>query len=129
FYQEKLISLTKKGKAGAEEIKQMMAALRADPPQSLGGVKVKEIRDYATGVAHILADEKSTAIDLPNSDVLQFTTVDGDAISARPSATETKIQFYCSVKEGLASSDRYQRVLAKLEDKVINIMADIAKDS
>src|SRR5690606_1079750 len=82
FYQEKLISLTKKGKAGAEEIKQMMAALRADPPQSLGGVKVKEIRDYATGVAHILADEKSTAIDLPKSDVLQFITVDGDVISA-----------------------------------------------
>ena len=129
FYQEKLISLTKKGKAGAEEIKQMMAALRADPPQSLGGVKVKEIRDYATGVAHILADEKSTAIDLPKSDVLQFITVDGDVISARPSGTEPKIKFYCSVKEGLASSDGYEHVLAKLEDKVKNIMADIVKDS
>src|SRR5690606_14152434 len=125
FYQEKLISLTKKGKAGAEEIKQMMAALRADPPQSLGGVKVKEIRDYATGVAHILADEKSTAIDLPKSDVLQFITVDGDVISARPSGTEPKIKFYCSVKEELASSDGYEHVLAKLEDKVKNIMADI----
>lgn len=129
FYQEKLISLTKKGKAGAEEIKQMMAALRADPPQSLGGVKVKEIRDYATGVAHILADEKSTAIDLPKSDVLQFITVDGDVISARPSGTEPKIKFYCSVKEELASSDGYEHVLAKLEDKVKNIMADIVKDS
>lgn len=129
FYQEKLISLTKKGKAGAEEIKQMMAALRADPPQSLGGVKVKEIRDYATGVAHVLADEKSTAIDLPKSDVLQFITVDGDVISARPSGTEPKIKFYCSVKEELASSDGYEQVLAKLENKVKNIMADIVKDS
>lgn len=129
FYQEKLISLTKKGKAGAEEIKQMMAALRADPPQSLGGVKVKEIRDYATGVAHILADEKSTAIDLPKSDVLQFITVDGDVISARPSGTEPKIKFYCSVKEKLTANEAYDQVLVTLADKVKNIMADIVKDA
>lgn len=128
FYQEKLISLTKKGKAGADEIKQMMADLRADPPQSLGGVKVKEIRDYSTSVAHVLADGTKTAIDLPKSDVLQFITVDGDVISARPSGTEPKIKFYCSVKEDLASKDAYEQVLTKLENKVRHIMADIVKD-
>src|SRR5690606_41866287 len=63
FYQEKLISLTKKGKTGADEIKQMMADLRANPPQSLGGIKVKEIRDYSTSTAHILyEDRKSTRL-------------------------------------------------------------------
>ncbi|MBD1433379.1 phospho-sugar mutase [Sphingobacterium sp. DN00404] len=128
FYQEKLISLTKKGKAGADEIKQMMADLRANPPQSLGGIKVKEIRDYSTSIAHVLADGTKTPIDLPKSDVLQFITVDGDVISARPSGTEPKIKFYCSVKEELASSDAYEQVLIKLEDKVKNIMADIVKD-
>ncbi|PRD48807.1 phospho-sugar mutase [Sphingobacterium haloxyli] len=128
FYQEKLISLTKKGKAGAEEIKQMMADLRANPPQSLGGIKVKEIRDYSTSVAHVLADGTKTSIDLPKSDVLQFITDDGDVISARPSGTEPKIKFYCSVKEDLASRDAYEQVLAKLEDKVKRIMADIVKD-
>lgn len=128
FYQEKLISLTKKGKAGADEIKQMMADLRANPPQSLGGVKVQEIRDYSTSVAHVLTDGTKSAIDLPKSDVLQFITVDGDVISARPSGTEPKIKFYCSVKEDLASRDAYEQVLAKLEDKVKRIMADIVKD-
>lgn len=129
FYQEKLISLTKKGKAGADEIKQMMAHLRANPPQSLGGIAVKEIRDYANGMVHILADETKKTIDLPKSDVLQFITVDGDVISARPSGTEPKIKFYCSVKEDLSSRDAYEQVLAKLEDKVKLIMADIVKDS
>lgn len=129
FYQEKLISLTKKGKAGADEIKQMMAHLRANPPHSLGGIAVKEIRDYANGMAHILADETKTTIDLPKSDVLQFITVDGDVISARPSGTEPKIKFYCSVKEKLDSRDAYEQVSATLEDKVKRIMADIVKDS
>src|SRR5690606_10775536 len=128
FYQEKLISLTKKGKTGADEIKQMMADLRANPPQSLGGIKVKEIRDYSTSTAHILADGAKIAIDLPKSDVLQFITVDGDVISARPSGTEPKIKFYCSVKENLVSRDAYEQVLAKLEDKVKRIMVDIIKD-
>ncbi len=127
-YQEKLISLTKKGKAGADEIKQMMADLRANPPQSLGGIKVKEIRDYSTSITHVLADGTKTTIDLPKSDVLQFITIDGDVISARPSGTEPKIKFYCSVKENLDSRDAYEQVLAKLEDKVKRIMADIVKD-
>jgi len=127
-YQEKLISLTKKGKAGADEIKQMMTDLRANPPQSLGGVQVQEIRDYSTGVAHKLADGSKTNIDLPKSDVLQFITVDGDVISARPSGTEPKIKFYCSVKEQLASKEAYDQVVPTLEDKVKRIMADIVKD-
>lgn len=128
FYYEKLISLTKKGKAGADEIKQMMADLRATPPQSLGGIPVQEIRDYSIGVAHTLADGTRTTIDLPKSDVLQFITIDGDVISARPSGTEPKIKFYCSVKETLHARNAYEQVLIKLEDKVKRIMADIVKD-
>ncbi|TDS14941.1 phospho-sugar mutase [Sphingobacterium paludis] len=128
FYQEKLISLTKKGKAGADEIKQMMADLRANAPQSLGGVAVKEIRDYENGVSTILADSSQSTIDLPKSDVLQFITVDGDVISARPSGTEPKIKFYCSVKESLANRSQYEETAKKLEEKVRNIMADIVKD-
>ncbi|SFS75778.1 phospho-sugar mutase [Sphingobacterium wenxiniae] len=128
FYHEKLISLTKKGKAGADEIKQMMADLRANPPQSLGGIAVKEIRDYQNSQAHVVATQESSAIDLPKSDVLQFITVDGDVISARPSGTEPKIKFYCSVKENLNSKADYESTLAVLETKVQRIMADIVKD-
>lgn len=125
FYQEKLISLTKKGKAGAEEIQQMMQTLRENPPQQLGGITVKEIRDYERKQSHVLATGTVTPIDLPKSDVLQFITVDGDVISARPSGTEPKIKFYCSVKEQLKDKADYDAVAAKLEDKVKNIMSDI----
>lgn len=127
FYQEKLISLTKKGKAGADEIKKMMEDLRANPPAVLGGVEVKEIRDYQQKVAYNLLTNTTTDIDLPTSDVLQFITVDGDVISARPSGTEPKIKFYCSVKETLLDASNYDSVAKKLEEKVENIMADIVK--
>ena len=128
FYKEKLISLTKKGKAGADEIKQMMIDLRANTPKTLGGVAVKEIRDYENLVSTDLLTGNTETIDLPKSDVLQFITVDGDVISARPSGTEPKIKFYCSVKETLLDASNYENISSKLEQKVENIMADIVKD-
>jgi len=105
-----------------------MADLRANAPQSLGGIAVKEIRDYENSVSTVLAGNTQTAIDLPKSDVLQFITVDGDVISARPSGTEPKIKFYCSVKEKLNNRAQYEEVAVKLEEKVKNIMADIVKN-
>src|SRR5690606_11907912 len=128
LYKEKLISLTKKGKAGADEIKQMMVDLRKNAPKTLGGIAVKEIRDYENQVSNNLISGETTAIDLPKSDVLQFVTVDGDVISARPSGTEPKIKFYCSVKESLMDKSQYEAIQAKLEQKVENIMADIVKN-
>lgn len=128
YYKEKLISLTKKGKAGADEIKQMMGDLRADLPKSLGGIAVAEVRDYQQSEATDMKTGSKTKIDLPKSDVLQFITVDGDVISARPSGTEPKIKFYCSVKETLSFTSDYGQISNRLDDKVTQMMADIVKD-
>lgn len=124
-YQEKLISLTKKGKAGAEEIQAMMSGLRNNLPKSLGGVQVKEIRDYQLSQATDMSTGEKTEITLPKSDVLQFITVDGDVISARPSGTEPKIKFYCSVKENLGDTADYLNLQNVLEEKVNRMMKDI----
>ncbi|MGA6120640.1 phospho-sugar mutase [Sphingobacterium anhuiense] len=124
-YQEKLVSLTKKGKAGAEEIKAMMSNLRANLPKSLGGIAVVEVRDYENSVAIDIATGTKKVIDLPKSDVLQFITVDGDVISARPSGTEPKIKFYCSVKAPLTAKSHYEQLQKELATKVDQMMADI----
>ncbi|WP_270088885.1 phospho-sugar mutase [Sphingobacterium sp. SYP-B4668] len=124
-YQEKLVSLTKKGKAGAEEINAMMVRLRQDIPATLGGVAVKEVRDYQNRVSIDLATGQKSPIELPQSDVLQFITVDGDVISARPSGTEPKIKFYCSVKAPLESVKDYLDVSKQLDNKVEQMLADI----
>lgn len=126
YYKEKLISLTKTGKAGAEEIKAMMERLRSNPPQTIGGIDVAEIRDYERSESYNLKTGDRHVIDLPKSDVLQFITVDGDVVSARPSGTEPKIKFYCSVRQPLADAANFDRVSKELDARVDRIMQDIA---
>ena len=125
LYKEKLVSLTKKGISGTEEIKAMMARFRTTPPTEIGGEKVVEIRDYKTLEAKDLVTGKTTPIDLPKSDVLQFFTETGSKISIRPSGTEPKIKFYFSMKgkiEGSleASMDALDHKLNAAAEKLIN---------
>ena len=98
LYKEKLVSLTKKGISGTEEIKALMAKFRTTPPTEIDGEKVVEIRDYKASEAKDLLTGKVTAINLPKSDVLQFFTESGSKITVRPSGTEPKIKFYFSMK-------------------------------
>lgn len=125
FYYEKLISLTKKGKAGADEIKAMMEQFRSNPPQMLAGSQVAKVMDYQAGITKNLLTGTEEHIDMERSNVLQFLTEDGSKISARPSGTEPKIKFYFSVKEPLASKDQFDAVQEKLEAKITQIIADL----
>ncbi|MDN3549833.1 phospho-sugar mutase [Mucilaginibacter aquaedulcis] len=125
FFKEKLISITKKGKTGAEEIVAMMEKFRNNPPATLGGSKVITLKDYEKGVETDLNTNTTKAIELPKSDVLQFITEDGSIISARPSGTEPKIKFYCSVNGKLASKAAYHETDAQLDAKIDTIMQDL----
>lgn len=125
FYKEKLISLTKKGKTGAEEIKEMMEKFRSNPPATLGGSKVATLKDYEKGVETDLLNNTTKKLELPKSDVLQFITEDGSIISARPSGTEPKIKFYCSVNGKLASKAAYHDTDKQLDEKISNVMKDL----
>lgn len=125
FYKEKLISITKKGKTGAEEIVAMMDKFRTNPPTTLGGSKVTTLKDYEKSVETDLNTNTTKAIDLPKSDVLQFITADGSIISARPSGTEPKIKFYCSVNGKLANKEAYKETDEQLEAKIDSIMKDL----
>ncbi len=125
YYKEKLISLTKKGKAGAEEIKAMMKGFREQTPDSLGGVNVAVLKDYELREEINLTTGAKSAIELPKSDVLQFVLEDGSIISARPSGTEPKIKFYCSVKGSLPSKAEFDAVSAQLDAKIDAIMKDL----
>lgn len=125
FYKETLISITKKGKTGAEEIKAMMEQYRTNPPATLGGSKVIALKDYELRKETDLTSNTITPIDLPKSDVLQFITEDGSIISARPSGTEPKIKFYCSVNTKLASKEAFYETEKQLDEKLKTIMTDL----
>jgi len=125
FYKEKLVSITKKGKSGAEEIKALMEKFRTNPPATLGGSKVTTLKDYEKRIETDLATNTTKPIELPKSDVLQFITEDGSIISARPSGTEPKIKFYCSVKTDLPSKEAYYETEKQLDEKVDKIINDL----
>lgn len=125
FYKEKLVSLTMKGKSGAEEIKAMMERFRTNTPASLGGSKVATLKDYELGKETDVVSGNSKKLDYPKSDVLQFITEDGCIISARPSGTEPKIKFYCSVKTSLANKSEFASKSKEQDEKIDKIMADL----
>ncbi|MBB5634939.1 phosphoglucomutase [Pedobacter cryoconitis] len=125
LYKEELVSLTKKGKSGAEEIKAMMEKFRNNPPLVLGGSKVKTLKDYELGIETDLDTKEKTKLDFPKSDVLQFITEDGSIVSARPSGTEPKIKFYCSVNAPLADKTEFKTVDAALGEKIKSLMSDL----
>lgn len=125
FYRERLISVTKKGKAGAEEIQAIMAEFRTSPPSHLGGSRLIEVKDYASSEAKNLLDQSVERMNFPSSNVLQFITEDGSVISARPSGTEPKIKFYCSVNSQLINASDFRRIEGLLEQRIDAILSDL----
>ncbi|MCR5886737.1 phospho-sugar mutase [Hymenobacter sp. J193] len=125
LYKEHLISLTKKGQRGAEEIQEMMRDLRANPPRTIAGLAVTELRDYGQGVIRNLHTGQELPTGLESSNVLQFILEDGSKISARPSGTEPKIKFYFSVKQPLASVVDFDLANRRADEKIQAIIADM----
>ncbi|WP_254561170.1 phospho-sugar mutase [Dyadobacter diqingensis] len=126
FYYEGLISLTKKGKTGAEEIQQMMADFRANPPKTLAGSDVIRMDDYKALTTTDFTTGTTTAIPsgemgIESSNVLQFFTVDGTKFTCRPSGTEPKIKFYVGVRAELQGKAEFDSVYAGLKEKVTAI--------
>ncbi|RFS26289.1 phospho-sugar mutase [Chitinophaga silvatica] len=125
YYKEDLLSITKKGMKGAEEIAEMMRGYRENPPATINGSQVVTIYDYQLQQIKDLKTGNIKALDLPKSNVLQFVLEDGSKISARPSGTEPKIKFYFSVNAPLASVNDYDKVTAELDKKISGIIEDM----
>ncbi|HEX5023787.1 MAG TPA: phospho-sugar mutase [Agriterribacter sp.] len=125
FYKENLISITKKGMRGQEEIAEMMQAYRDNTPKSINGSPVVQLLDYELSKGKNPATGEEWDIKLPKSNVLQFITEDGSKISARPSGTEPKIKFYFSVNAALGNADDFDKVSAALDKRIQDIIADM----
>ncbi len=115
------INVVKPGKSGADEIKALMEAFRSNPPKSLGGSPVVEIRDFKLLEATNLQGDKRK-LDMPEpSNVLQWFAEDGTKVSVRPSGTEPKIKFYMEIPAPMNSSSEYDKALSICENKMLEI--------
>ncbi|MBC9912848.1 phospho-sugar mutase [Chitinophaga varians] len=125
YYNESLISITKKGMKGADEIADMMRGYRENPPATINGSPVVTLYDYQLQQVKDIKTGEIKPLDLPKSNVLQFVLADGSKISARPSGTEPKIKFYFSVNAPLNSVADYNAVTADLDKKIEGIISDM----
>ena len=126
FSRERGVSVVRPGKSGAEEIVAMMKNFRENPPKSLGGSPLTCVKDYADLNCKDLKNGSVEKMDFPTtSNVLQFFTENGDKISIRPSGTEPKIKFYVEVREDLKNKEDYEATVAKAEEHIDQILADL----
>ncbi|MEX1011743.1 MAG: phospho-sugar mutase [Balneolaceae bacterium] len=125
LYRESLISFTKKGKQGAEEIRAALENFRSDPPDTLGGLKVIRVKDYQSGKEMDTRSGKISPIDLPSSNVLQFITEGDHIVSIRPSGTEPKIKFYISVNTTIPDRVSFSKGLEELTQVTEAIRKDL----
>lgn len=118
FYKESLLNITKKGQQGEQEIKAMMEKFRSNPPREITGKRVERLLDYKTLSEKNLSSGKTSTLDFPKSDVLQFYLDDGTKVSVRPSGTEPKIKFYISVNTKLKSKGEFESTNQQLDQKI-----------
>jgi phosphoglucomutase len=129
YYQERLLSLTRKGQNGAMEIKQQMESYRMHPPQSIHRIPVVKIKDYKSLESKDSMNNILEKIALPASDVLQFFLEDDTVITVRPSGTEPKIKFYFSVKTTLSTREKIDETAAQLNHQLDEISKDMGVES
>ena len=125
FYKESLISLTKKGISGLQEINQMMVDLRENPMSEINNQRVVCIDDYENSTSKNVITNEVEPILIPKSNVLIYYLEDGSKICARPSGTEPKIKFYFSVNSELDSVENAVAVEKELDEKIKNIITDM----
>jgi phosphomannomutase len=123
FYKEHLISLTKKGISGMQEITQMMIDLRENPISEIDGQRAVCIEDYDNSTSRNLITNEVETLNIPKSNVLIYYLEDGSKICARPSGTEPKIKFYFSVNAPLDKVENAEEVEKQLDQKIKNIIA------
>lgn len=125
LYREQLVSITKKGMDGQQQIAGMMENFRKDPPTSLNEMPVIKLVDHKIRKGLDLETGAEWETGLPSSNVLQFYLSDGTVISARPSGTEPKIKFYFSVNTRLEKREDFEESYRQLGTKIESIIDEM----
>ena len=108
YYKEDMISVTLKGIEGMEKIKEIIKYFRENKLENIGGLNVKEVKDYSLGIDN-----------LPKSDVIKYILEDDSWVAIRPSGTEPKLKFYLAVSDNAEDSSSNKLSILKNDIKSI----------
>ena len=97
YHMEETISIAMRGLDGMKHMKEVMHGLRSDPPADFAGERIVRTSDYLTQTVTVFPSGETSSTGLPESDVLSWTTEQGDVVVVRPSGTEPKLKVYYMV--------------------------------
>ncbi len=122
YYMNTTLSFEFDGAAGMQRMADIMSGLRAEMPKKVGELKVVKTADYLLGIEKDLNNGTESTIDLPKSNVIQFTLEGDNAVIVRPSGTEPKIKLYItSVGKDKASAQDVGDELAEAAKQILGI--------
>ena len=113
YYKEDLLNFSFEGAEGAIRMNEIIEELRNNPPMSIAGDKVVDVKDYHK--AGLREGEFNDVTGLPDSNVLEFNTESGYKVIIRPSGTEPKMKAYLSA-------------VGKSADEALNVLDKIRND-
>jgi phosphomannomutase len=121
------VNVTKTGASGARDIRALMEHLRKAPLARIGAHEVRYKSDYQARTREDVRARTTSALTLPESNVLAFELEGGSRIIARPSGTEPKVKFYFDVRaevregEAIAAAEaRAKETMTTLADAFVS---------
>ena len=124
FFKEKLYTLKKEGKKGAQEIKNIISSLKSNPPEKLLNDKILFIEDYESSIKINLETGEESEINLPKTNMIIFESQNGYKVAVRPSGTEPKIKYYFSVNCSLKNKSEFLQKNKLLDEKLSQLLID-----
>ncbi len=126
LHRENLINVFMEGSEGMAAMKGLMKAFRAEPPKSLGGIAVSQVRDYGSATILNVAEGSTSPLEGPSGNlVIMDLEMDGNYVAVRPSGTEPKVKFYVFTRLEAAESQDASAADIKLSDRLRAIEEDV----
>lgn len=121
YYIDKLVSITKKGQQGQQEIASIISNVRENYAEILKNTDVVTYEDFFLQKRTHLDSGEAEMVNLPKSNVVKFVFKNRSWFVIRPSGTEPKIKIYYN-----ATGENEQVATARLEE-LESIVAEITK--
>lgn len=94
YYMSGVQSVELSGADAMEKAAAIMAGIRSNCPENIGGYPVTAVLDYKSGVKTDVTSGTTSPITLPRSNVVELQLGKAGKVIARPSGTEPKVKFY-----------------------------------
>ncbi len=125
YYLDVMVSKTLAGKAGMAQIGEIMAAFRTQAKSFFAEFDLVKMADFETRTETDLNTGATAQLEQPVSDVLKYYLADGSWFAVRPSGTEPKIKFYCSVQAPTAAGAK--ALVQNLETRILAFVEKVTQ--